>query len=198
MERSEVHWPSFLRELNATELAWKTYEVRYPREDAVPWMPYPMSQFVVLMTDAIMAAPPHHGGPHTPMMGRLDDEPWGPPWMLDVGCGPGTKIRLAEAMFGVKTYGIDIVPRFIAEAQAHKVRATVADAFDFGQYENFQIVMVNRPSGLQDELESLIMEKMASDAVLIAINWRNNPAKDGWITVSEEFGEPVCGVYVKP
>jgi hypothetical protein len=65
-------------------------------------------------------------------------------------------------------------------------------------YADFQIVLVNRPSGLQDELESLIMEKMSSDAVLIAVNWRNNPAKQGWIPVSEEFGEPVCGVYIKP
>jgi hypothetical protein len=39
---------------------------------------------------------------------------------------------------------------------------------------------------------------MASDAVLIAVNWRNSPGKAGWIPVAEEVGEPVCGVWVKP
>jgi len=196
-----VHWPSFLRELDATEKAWAQYEVRYPREDAVHWMPAPMPLFITLLTDAVMAAPPHHGG------SVFGEDSYGPPWFLDVGCGPGTKIRLAEAMFGVKGFGIDIVPRFVAEAQAHKVHAAVQDAFEFPEggggggtrgYADFQVVYVNRPSALQDELEHLVMDRMASDTVLIAVNWRHSPGKAGWIPVAEEFGEPVCGVWIKP
>ena len=204
----DVHWPSFLRELDATEKAWCQYEVRYPREDAVHWMPAPMPLFITLLTDAVMAAQPHHAGPRG---GWADEDAYGPPWFLDVGCGPGTKIRLAEQLFGLKGHGIDIVPRFIAEAQAHQLRAFVVDAFEFPAggtavpgmhsekgYADFQIVYVNRPSALQDELESLIMDRMAPDAVLIAVNWRNSPGKAGWIPVAEEYGDPVCGVWVKP
>lgn len=202
-----THWPSFLREMDATEQAWKSHSVRYPRSDAVPWMPFPIPQFITLLADAVMAAPPSQG---RGSFGRDMDEMYGPPRFLDVGCGPGTKIRLAEAMFGLRGFGIDIVPRFVAEAQAHGVKAWVADAFEFGAeeggakiagqtaYSDFQIVMVNRPSSLQDELESLVMDRMASDAVLIAINWRNDPGKQGWIMQAQEYGEPVCGVWIKP
>jgi SAM-dependent methyltransferase len=208
LDSSAVHWPSFLRELDATEKAWMQYEVRYPREDAVHWMPAPMPLFITLLTDAVMAAQPHHAGPRG---GWADEDAMGPPWFLDVGCGPGTKIRLAQKMFGLKGYGIDIVPRFVAEAQAHGVHAMIADAFEFPEgglsddlrlsrdgYARFQIVYVNRPSALQDELEHLVMDQMASDAVLIAVNWRNDPAKEGWILNSQEFGDPVCGTFIKP
>jgi SAM-dependent methyltransferase len=204
-----THWPSFLRELNATEQAWRQYEVRYSREDAVPWMPFPMPLFVTLLTDAVEVAPPSRPrGPAVTGWGRELKAPR----FLDVGCGPGTKVRLASALFGVDGYGIDIVPRFVAEAQAHGVQAWLQDAFEFPEgdprniqagalmpgYADFQIVYVNRPSALQDDLENLVMERMAPDAVLIAVNWRNNPGKAGWIPVSEEFGEPVRGVWVKP
>jgi SAM-dependent methyltransferase len=176
-------------------------------------MPFPIPQFITLMADAIMAAPPSQGPGNFAM--RMDDEPYGPPKFLDVGCGPGTKVRLAEALFGVRGYGIDIVPRFVAEAQAHGVNARLADAFTFGgdpdggdpallsslslnNYSGYQIVYVNRPSSMQDELEGLVMERMASDAALIAVNWRNDPGKQGWIPQAQEYGEPVCGVWIKP
>lgn len=205
-----THWPSFLRELDATEAAWRQHAVHYPRADAVPWMPFPIPQFISLLTDAVMAAPPSQGARSY----GIYDEPYGPPKFLDVGCGPGTKIRLAQEMFGLRGFGIDIVPRFVAEAQAHGVNAAVADAFEFGGdlpdleggakvvgqngYADYQIVMVNRPSSLQDELEGLVMERMASDSVLMAINWRNDPGKQGWIMQAQEYGEPVCGVWIKP
>jgi SAM-dependent methyltransferase len=205
-----IHWPSFLRELDATETAWNSRPVRYPREDAVPWMPIAIPTFISLMAEAMMVAPPCM----TTRSAYSDH--YGQPRFLDVGCGPGTKIRLAQAMFGVQGFGIDIVPRFIAEAQAHNVRAWVADAFEFPAgneearefspvpgampvgYADFEIVLVNRPSALQDELEHLVMERMASDAVLICVNWRNDPGKSGWTLQYQEFGDPVMGVWIKP
>lgn len=201
MSRVE-HWPSFLRELDAAEQLWKTRDVRYSREDAVPWMPFPLPQFVTLLTEAVSAA----------ARPRAVTSPAGKVTFLDVGCGPGTKCRLARAMFNLADAGIDIVPRFVAEAQQYDVRAWVQDAFELGEgepdhglgsgllpgYANFDIVLVNRPSALQDKLEMLVMERMASDAVLIAVNWRNDPGRHGWIPHYQEFGEPVCGVWIKP
>src|SRR5262249_40050331 len=152
------------RELNATEQGWNLQKVRYPREDAVPWLPFPMGQFVTLLTEAMMMAVPSGG------QSVIMEEP-NTIRFLDVGCGPGTKIRMAEALYGVKGYGIDIVPRFIAEANAHGVKALLKDAYDlpprgtvntmepFG-YGDFQIVYVNRPSTSQDELEGLVMDRM--------------------------------------
>jgi SAM-dependent methyltransferase len=201
-DRIMTHWPSFLRELKATESAWNDVPVRYPREDAVHWMPFQLGQYVTLLTEAVAVAPP------PPPMLTATEEP-GQPRFLDVGCGPGTKVRLAQAMFGLNAYGIDIVPRFISEAQAHGATCLLRDAFEFparGEpmvtgawgYADFQIVYVNRPSALQDELEHLVMERMAPDSVLIGVNWHNNPEKDGWLPVFLEYGTPVCGVWIKP
>ena len=202
MSRVSVYWPSFLRELLATENAWNASPVTYPREDAVPWLPFPMPQFVTLLTEAMMVATPSPGG----LM--VLEEP-NTIRFLDVGCGPGTKIRMAEALFGVKGYGIDIVSRFVAEAQAHGVKAIVKDAYElpakgvpmttssFG-YEDFGIVYVNRPSSDQDALEKYVMDSMRPDSVLMAVNWRNDPAKQGWFMQYQEYGDPVCGVFVKP
>ncbi len=202
-ERS-VHWPSFLRELTATETAWNSTPVKYPREDAVHWMPFPLGQFVTLLTEAVMVAPPNL---------TIDTGAYGTPRFLDVGAGPGTKVRLASALYGLNTYGIDIVPRFVHEAQAHGAAVMLKDAFAFPEhgtpvsteawgYADFQIVYVNRPSALQNELENLIMERMATDAVLISVNWHNDPAASGWYTQYQEYGgqpgAPICGVYIKP
>jgi len=199
-----IHWPTFLRELDAAEQTWRQQPVRYPREDAVPWMPYSIPHFVSLLTEAV-AASARPRDPMRPEPGALA--------FLDVGCGPGTKCRLASALFGLAASGVDIVPRFVGEAQAHGVNATVADAFDyFAPLEEgatwppgcdpvwrYDIILVNRPSGLQDELEGMVMDRMASGAVLIAINWRHDPAKErDWLPQYQEYGEPIVGVFLKP
>jgi SAM-dependent methyltransferase len=172
-------------------------------------MPLPIPQFISLLTEAMMVAPPCMS-----TTAAYSDH-YGQPRFLDVGCGPGTKVRLAQAMFGVRGYGIDIVPRFVAEAQAHNIQAWVQDAFEFPAggtevghsplpgalpmgYSGFEVLLVNRPSSLQDELEHLIMDRMARDAVLIAVNWHTDPGKEGWTLQYQEFGEPVMGVWIKP
>jgi SAM-dependent methyltransferase len=194
-----THWPSFLRELDAAETAWNTRLVHYPREDAVPFLPYPMPQFISLLAEAVKAAPPAIG-----VDGQLNT-----PRLLDIGCGVGVKLRLATAMFGLDCYGIDIVPDFIAEAQAKGVQAIVADAFQFpeggraafgfdGGYAAYQICYLNRPSAHIEELETLIMDRMASRSVLMMVNGRCDPGKAGWLLVSQEWGEPTVGCWIKP
>lgn len=184
------YWPALLRELNATEQGWKQYDVAYPREDAVHWMPYAIPSFVALLADAVMSCAP---GPMVAGQYTL-------PRFLDVGCGPGTKCRLARAMFGLPVYGIDIVPRFVAEAQAHEVPAEVADAFTWPGYGAAEIVLVNRPSTDMDTLEPLIMEAMSPGAALMAVNWAHDPSRSGWVLIAQEdVGHgPVRGVWVKP
>lgn len=184
----DVHWPSYLRQIHALEQSWNTFKVDYPRGDAVPFLPLPIPQFIVLLADAVMAAPVSWdvNGPK-------------PVRFLDAGCGTGTKALLAQKLFGLESYGIDIVPAFIAEARASGLRADVIDAFDFGSsYSTFGIVFANRPSTLQDELEPLITEAMAPGAVLMAANWRHSPAEYGFEIVTMEIERPVHGVFRKP
>jgi SAM-dependent methyltransferase len=208
MDMSPTHWPTFLRELDAAEQTWRQWDVRYERPDAVPFMPYAIPDFVKLLTEAVAACARPRNDSLSPYYEPL---PPGAITFLDAGCGPGTKCRLAAAMFGLKVRGIDIVPRFVGEAQSHGVDAIVADAFEFfapddqpngtfrGSIHRYDIILVNRPSGLQDELEPLIMDAMAPDAVLIAVNWKHDPAKErGWMPHYQEYGEPVAGVFIKP
>ena len=183
-----THWPSFLRELDTSERAWNTRNVRYPRQDAVPFLPFPIPDFIPLLAAAVMVAPCQ-----LPEFGEFP-----PTTFLDIGAGTGTKIRLAQALFGLKGGGIEIVPEFVAEARARGIRVEAVDAFDFKGYGSVDIVYMNRPSTLMDELEGLVMEQMAPGAVLILVNGRNDPGKAGWLMVSQEFGEPVIGVWIKP
>lgn len=187
-----VHWPSFLREIDSAERTWNNRVVRYPREDCVPWLPFPRSQFIALLTDAVEAAPV-----------RWDQAGAGglmfkPSRFMDVGCGAGTKIRLAQALFGLQGFGIDIVPALVAEARSHGVYAEVADAFDWQDYKAADIVYMNRPSTQMAELEAVVMDRMASGAVLMLVNGRGDPAKEGWTLVSQEWGTPVQGCWIKP
>lgn len=183
-----AHWPSFLRQVYAIEASWNALKVTYPREDAVHFLPLPIPQFVAMLTDAVMAAPTWWGGDHEPMQTTF----------LDAGCGTGTKLMLAEALFGVAGCGIDIVPEFIAAARQSGLKADLIDAFEFGAYDAYDIVYVNRPSTLQDELEKLICDRMRPGAVLLAANWRHDPAEFGFEAVAVEHGRPVCGVWRKP
>lgn len=188
MTNSPIHWASFLHELDATERAWNTRYVRYPRPDAVPMLPYPMPQFIALLAQAVMVAPPGPAGNGHP----------GPSRFLDVGAGPGAKVRLAQAMFGLDAAGLDIVPEFGLEAASHGADVFLADAFEYREYDQHDIVFVNRPSTMMAELEKHVMDGMRPGAVLMSVNGRLDPGTQGWPLVTQEYGEPVVGCWIKP
>lgn len=182
-----VHWPSFLRQVCALEASWNTLKVDYPRDDAVHFLPLPIPQFISMLTDAVMAAPTWWGARSEPMQTTF----------IDVGCGTGTKLLLAQALFDVAGCGIDIVPEFIAAARQSGLKADLADAFEYETYDVFDIVFANRPSTLQDELEKLICDRMRPGAVLMAANWRHDPQEYGFEVAAMEYERPVCGVFRK-
>lgn len=182
-----VHWASLLRELDASERAWNARTVRYPRTDAVPWLPFPRPQFIALLTDAVEAAP-----------ARVDRGRFLPPRFADVGAGIGSKMRLAQALFGLEPWGVEIVPELAAEARAHGLNVALGDAFEFTDYGPAEIVYVNRPSTLMAELEEHVMKHMASGSVLMLVNGRGSPELDTWTLVSREWGTPVQGAWIKP
>ena len=185
-------WPLHLRQLNQRERNWNQSERPvYPRGDAVPFLPYPLPRFAQFLLEAVEALP---GWACYDSAGLYRT-----PRFLDVGCGPGTKMQLVRSLFGFDCYGIDLVPDYIAECRMTGLSAEVADAFDYDQYHAFGLVLVNRPSSSQDKMEQLVCERMQPGAVLIALNWRNDPAKlAGFRPVSQEWGEPVHGVWAKP
>jgi SAM-dependent methyltransferase len=122
------------------------------------WEPYDPGKFTRLLSLCL---------PHVPPGNRT---------FLDVGCGIGTKCLLA-AQAGLDPSGFDRVPEFVAEARRLGVAAEVADARDYQGYGAPGLVYVNHPlacgGGCDDEaaLEHLIHERMASGAVLMAVNY---------------------------
>lgn len=175
-------WPFFLIELDAVENAWRGHLPPYTSKGSVPWLPYPMQQFVPLLMDAVMHC--------------LVPEPV----FLDAGCGPGTKVQLAEALFGLKGYGIDISAVLVGAAHDRGIDAEAADCLQFDRYDMADIVLLNRPvSDPQQECEERVRDGMKPGAILIQVNGRADPGRDwGWAGISQEYGEPVCGVWRKP
>lgn len=180
-------WPSILHELDARERAWNARTVRYPREDCVPWLPFPRRLFMGLLADAVEAAP-----------ARVTDGHFGAPRFLDVGAGIGTKMELAARLFSLQTSGIEIVPELAAEARARGLSVTLADAFTYDGFDQAEIVYLNRPSTQMEALEQRVMDGMAPGAVLMLVNGLGLPELDSWTLVSKEWGTPVQGAWIKP
>ena len=157
----------------------------------MPWLPFPRGQFIALLADAVEAVPARFERGHAGAV-------FLPPRFLDVGAGTGTKMRLAAALFGLEVSGIEIVPELAAEARAAGLDVELADAFGYGGYHRAEIVYVNRPSTDMAGLETRVMDGMAPGAVLMLVNGRGGPGLDKWTLITQEWGEPVHGAWVKP
>ncbi|MDG4476693.1 class I SAM-dependent methyltransferase [Thiovibrio frasassiensis] len=103
------------------------------------------------------------------------------PRILDVGCGIGNVLLVAE-QFGFEVYGIekDAYPFRIAARLIGEERIAQADIWSYEGYGNYEVVYYYRPfSGRDQQLrfEKLIEESMQTGAILIA-NHKNSDAID--------------------
>lgn len=115
------------------------------------WEPYPATAFVNLLYVAMSAN-----------RGKF----------IDVGCGIGTKVRIAEAL-GLEAYGIELFEPYVEEARslgAQVQQFDIREEFDYSQYG---IIYINHPfrdTHAQDVLEYRIQRQMAPGSVLITVN----------------------------
>lgn len=119
----------------------------------LPWMPFSWPDFVALVAEAL----PETTGDR----------------FLDVGCGIGTKLLLAEEIFGLDVRGVERVPEFVKEARQCGLIVAEADALGWDGYGEFDIVFFNRPfhdNDVQAQLEQQVWADMKSGAVVIAVN----------------------------
>lgn len=142
-------------EANYRDQVWLTKH-RELREDtqSYGWEPYPAASFVNLLTIA---------------MGQTRNQGM----FIDVGCGIGTKVRIAEAM-GLDAYGVELFPEYVAEARRTGMRVQQydvrTDGFDYSRYD---IVYINHPlrdTVAQDAVEYRLQDRMKPGAVLITVN----------------------------
>lgn len=96
---------------------------------------------------------------------------------LDVGCGGGTKIVAASSFFP-KAHGIDNHPSYVQMGQSVLERlgyprdsVQQADALNFDNYSDFDIIYFFRPISVLEELkqmENRILEQVRTGTILIA------------------------------
>ncbi len=109
----------------------------------------------------------------------LDRENATPPRLLDVGCGIGNVLLIAE-QFGFEVYGFekDEYPFRVAAKLIGEDRIAQADIWSYESYGEYEVIYYYRPfSGREQQLrfERLIEDSMKTGGILIA-NHKNSEA----------------------
>ena len=97
---------------------------------------------------------------------------------LDVGCGFGGKVWIAEAL-GFDSMGLEINPKYarIASECAGSDRILCTDALNFKDYSSFDVIYFYNPMP-SDELELAIIQGAKKDAIIYhAIDLQAQPVR---------------------
>ena len=124
----------------------------------VPWIPFPVHDFIALVAEAM----PETTGDR----------------FLDVGAGVGSKVMLADCVFGLNAMGIERVPEYATEGWRHGIALSVVDALGWSHYGEYDLIFINRPladSGEEAKLEAQVWSDMRSGAVVIGVNLEAQP-----------------------
>jgi SAM-dependent methyltransferase len=153
----------------------------------LPWMPFQPAEFTAIMFDVMAET----NGVN----------------FLDVGCGIGTKMLLAEKLYRLNVYGIELDRAMVQVARSHwPTRANVVhgDAlYDYEHmYEQADIIWLYRPfrdAATETYLETTITESMKPGAILAGGKWQMDQPPSGWQPIVDDWdGGNKCGAWQKP
>lgn len=150
----------------------------------LPWMPFQAANFLGVMWDSVA---------------EIDGSIF-----LDVGCGPGTKMRMATELFGMTSYGIEIDKSMADIAQPYGM-VCAGDALKLplhwaGVYGLADIIWLYRPfrdPEHEKKLEDLIIANMKPGAILAGGAWETEVPELGWQIVVDDW-ELRHGAWQKP
>lgn len=162
--------------------------------DGQSWMfkPYPLSTFGRLLKAVCDDMKHTWGVPFTESA----------PLFVEVGCGVGTKLALAQKMFGLKVSGFDYNQDYCNATSEllygkgceswtiQRLDARSRDAVEL--YKTADVLYLNRPFvhlDLQAELEKLALHSMRRGAYIILGNYAADPEKlrqRGWREITQD------------
>ncbi len=157
-----------LAELARLDREWMIVPAGHDDVRSVPWMPFPMHDFIALVAEAL----PEAGGDR----------------FLEIGCGIGTRMKAASVIFGLDVHGVERVPEYAAEAVKLGMDAEVTDALTYDGYGKYDIIWFNRPfrdPELQRQLEARVWDQVASGAVVICANLEAPPPANWWPVLND-------------
>ncbi len=134
----------------------------------VPWIPFPVHDFVALVAEAM----PETTGDR----------------FLDIGAGVGSKVLLADAVFGLNSRGIERVPEYAAEAARHGITVHTVDALDYQGYHQADLIFINRPfydPGEEAKLEQHVWDSVRTGAVIVGVNLEA-PLPASWYPILDD------------
>jgi SAM-dependent methyltransferase len=175
-----VHLQDTIRTAARLEDAWRQ-KIALPEADRaryLPFMPFQLPAFDALLYEAMTEAPGDR--------------------FLDIGCGPGSKLLIAQEHYGLDAYGIDRVPEYVAAAREAGLKADVADALDWTGYGDFDLIWFYRPMAdpaLQAQLEWHVWNSMAPGAIVACANLESPPPF--FLPVLDDW-ELKRGIWMKP
>lgn len=169
-----------LQEVQLLDSAWMRDPVGHDDEQHfTPWMPFPLFDFIALVAEAL----PELQGPQ----------------FLEIGCGIGTRMKVAKEFFGLHVQGFDRVPAYVEQAVKLALDTEEADALEYDGYGKFDLIWFNRPFNdqkLQVQLEEKVWADMRPGAVVIAANLLNQPPSNWWLVLDD--WEVRRGIWQKP
>jgi trans-aconitate methyltransferase len=156
-------------EVIALDAEWRAKEAgRDNQATYLPWMPFSWPDFIALVAEAL----PEVTGDQ----------------FLDIGAGVGTKMMLAENVFGLDACGVERVPEYVKAAHERRLTVIEADALTYDGYGDYDLVFFNRPfydKNLQAQLEQRVWENMKSGAVVIAVNLLAPPPPSWYLILDD-------------
>jgi len=168
-----------LREIALLDHAWRADPAGHDDIKSTPWMPFEIHAFIALVAEAL---PELQGGK-----------------FLEVGCGIGTRMKVARDFFGLDVHGFDRVPEYVQQAKNLDLDAWEADALEYEGYGDYNVLWFNRPfrdQALQAQLEERVWGRMRSGAVVICANLNEKPPPE-WFIVLDDW-EVRRGIWQKP
>lgn len=147
-----------------------------------PWIPFQCGEFLSFMYEIVAEIP--------------GDK------FMDVGCGPGTKMLLAQEMFGLTPYGIEIDKHMAQRASVlHPHHVIQGDVMKYATaWDDYDLIWLYRPlrdAEMELKLEHTIMNGMKPGAVLAGGQWEIDRPRH-WITVIDDWENGKRGAWMKP